>query len=133
MKEAEIWNKRYAGSDAARRAVYDPWLDRWLSLLPPRGGALDIGCGLGLDTDFLLRKGYAVTAIDFSEEAVRRTRGRNPRADVRLLGIDELVADTHFRDPCQLRIVIRNSHAPFQIHHAPGNVIVKRYYYFEVG
>lgn len=89
-REQAIWDRRYTGRTAEKRAVYDPWLARWEKRLPPGGDALDIGCGVGLDTEVLLQKGYTVTAIDFSEEAVRLTRDRNPGADVRLLGIDGL-------------------------------------------
>src|SRR5581483_8502744 len=38
------------------------------------GRALDVGCGEGADAIWLARRGWAVTAIDISEVAVRRAR-----------------------------------------------------------
>lgn len=58
---------------------YTPWLDRWSGLLDG-GYALDIGCGLGLDTEELQRLGYKVTAVDFSDEALKKSKERNPDA-----------------------------------------------------
>jgi SAM-dependent methyltransferase len=41
---------------------------------------LDLGCGTGLDAEYLARKGHRVTAIDWSPEMARRTRERIERA-----------------------------------------------------
>lgn len=104
VREQEIWDRRYAGKTVEKRAIYDPWLTRWETVLPSGGDALDIGCGVGLDTEVLLQKGYAVTAIDFSEEAVRLTRQRNPETDVRRLNIDQLAS----LDPNRYVLVLAN-------------------------
>lgn len=103
-REQEIWDRRYAGRTVEKRAIYDPWLTRWETVLPSGGDALDIGCGVGLDTEILLKKGYAVTAIDFSEQAVRLARRRNPAADVRRLNIDQLES----LDPNRYALVLAN-------------------------
>lgn len=76
---AEIWNRRYA--DSMIPAQDDHWLERWKSLLPDGpANALDLGCGLGLDTAFLYSLGLRVTSMDFSEEALRLSRQRTPAA-----------------------------------------------------
>lgn len=103
-REKGIWDRRYAGRTVEKRAVYDPWLTRWETVLPSGGDALDIGCGVGLDTEMLLKKGYAVTAIDFSDQAVRLARRRNPAADVRRLNIDQL----EMLDPNRYALVLAN-------------------------
>ena len=39
-----------------------PWLDRFLTLLPPGGTILDIGCGMGEPiARYLIEQGYAAT------------------------------------------------------------------------
>lgn len=42
------------------------------------GAALDVGCGLGFDTEKLNELGFSVTAIDLSPEALKRSQVRNP-------------------------------------------------------
>lgn len=57
---------------------------------------VDLGCGTGLDAEYLGRSGYQVIALDSSPEMVGRTTDRVGRAglehrvDVRHLGIQEL-------------------------------------------
>jgi SAM-dependent methyltransferase len=48
------------------------------------GHAVDLGAGSGIDTEFLLDRGWRVTAIDNSPAAVRRLRGLAAKADGRL-------------------------------------------------
>jgi SAM-dependent methyltransferase len=64
-----------AGGDAFRRQREQSHaaLARWLS---PGMRALEIGCGTGIDTVFLARRGLHVVACDPSEEMVRRAAGR---------------------------------------------------------
>ena len=40
----------------------------------PRGAALDIGCGPGVDAKYLAENGFTVEALDFSEDSVKQTR-----------------------------------------------------------
>ncbi len=64
--------------------------------IPPGAHLLDLGCGTGLDADFLGRRGYRVTAIDWSPEMTARTAGRiahaglSERVSVHRLGIHQL-------------------------------------------
>jgi SAM-dependent methyltransferase len=69
----EIWDARY---EHARQAggsglAYDPWLERWQTLLPPGGNVLDLGCGTGQDSGWLRHSGCKVTAGDFSPAALQ--------------------------------------------------------------
>ena len=65
------------------------------NVLPP-GHLLDLGCGTGLDAEYLARNGYHVTATDWSSEMVRRTKSRIVQAnlqasvDVKQLGFHQL-------------------------------------------
>jgi SAM-dependent methyltransferase len=66
------------------------------AFVPAGSHILDLGCGPGSDAEYLARKGYRVTAIDWSpamvEEARRRVRdaGVADRVDVQHLGIHEI-------------------------------------------
>ena len=76
-----IWNTRY--SNANKNAIsrkYDDWMDRWKHLLQPkqRTMALDIGCGIGLDTRYLTDFGYLTIAADLSDEAIAACRTSMP-------------------------------------------------------
>jgi len=46
--------------------------------LPPAGDALDLGCGAGRGTTWLLERGLSVVAVDISEDALARVRRRVP-------------------------------------------------------
>lgn len=48
--------------------------DRFLALLAPGGKILDFGCGSGRDTKYFHEKGFAVDAVDGSEEMCRYAR-----------------------------------------------------------
>ena len=62
----------------------------------PGSRLLDLGCGTGLDAETLARRGYQVTATDWSPEMVRRTQARaqaanlGERLQARHLGIQEI-------------------------------------------
>jgi SAM-dependent methyltransferase len=64
--------------------------------LPAGSRILDLGCGPGCDDEHLARRGYSVTAIDWSpamvDEARRRVQaaGVGDRVDVHRLGIHQL-------------------------------------------
>lgn len=72
-----IWNQRYARQEVASD---EDWLQAWDALLPRSGTALDLGCGDGFETARLLSRSLAVTAVDIAEQALARSRQRNPQA-----------------------------------------------------
>ncbi len=67
-----------------------------LAHVPAGSALLDLGCGTGLDAEFLARRGYRVTAIDWSPQMAEKTQtrvaraGLSDRVEVRALGIHEL-------------------------------------------
>ena len=93
-----IWDARYAerkrfGFDPA----YDPWLERWHPFVA-RGRArhvLELGCGTGPDTRYLVRQGCLPVAVDFSADALRACGQTAPTAQRLLL---DLSLPLPFRD-----------------------------------
>ena len=72
-----IWDSRYASMrQRGIRPTPDAWLEGWSDVLAAaRGGlVLDLGCGSGLDSQTLKRRGLAVVAADFSREALSTAR-----------------------------------------------------------
>ena len=75
----DAWEDMYRSDDNERfyDLAYAAFLDR---LGQPRGAlALDIGCGIGANTVRLVRHGYRVTAADYSESILPRTRANMER------------------------------------------------------
>jgi SAM-dependent methyltransferase len=70
---------------------YDNWLEPWLGELEAhRGAVLDIGCGPGLDVQFLAARGFAVEACDIDPEAFRSSLKLNPTVRHRLVDARDL-------------------------------------------
>ena len=67
------WNERYRLGAYADREHASPWL---VACLPraPTGRALDVACGAGRNALYLAERGYAVTGVDISAEALSRAR-----------------------------------------------------------
>jgi SAM-dependent methyltransferase len=100
--------QRHARTWAAKRANPSPrlmeaaWLDRWLGLLPPCPGVLDIGCGSGEPIGrHLIARGCQVTGVDSAPDMIALCREAHPEqawhvADMRTLALhrtfDGLVA-----------------------------------------
>ncbi len=66
------WNDRYK-SQSIRPLQPEPFLIDHVSIFKP-GSVLDIACGEGRNSVFLSQKGFKVSAIDFSEIALKRLR-----------------------------------------------------------
>ena len=64
-----IWDNRYSHSNKVS-PNYDYWLEPWNSLFVAGTVVLDLGCGPGHDTKYLLSKGCTVVASDFSKTAL---------------------------------------------------------------
>lgn len=50
----------------------------FMSFLSPGAVILDVGCGSGVKSDYLIKAGFAVTGIDFSEAMVELARQHVP-------------------------------------------------------
>ncbi len=88
MRDARTkWNDKYRLREGDTRV--DPFLIDNAHQLN-RGSALDLACGLGQNSFYLADKGWKVTSVDISDEAVRtiRDRAREERSRVTPLQID---------------------------------------------
>ncbi len=68
-----------------QKPEYDLWLNKYEDLLHESKDIpiIDLGCGWGADTLYLVEKGYDVIACDFSQEAIKRVRNFIPKARVK--------------------------------------------------
>ena len=69
------WNKRY--KEKPFRTWVEPVLEKYIERANV-GYALDIACGEGRNTRFLLQKGFEVDAVDFSDYALSQIED-NPK------------------------------------------------------
>ncbi len=71
MEEPQtIWDKRYSQHNKAK-SKYNNWVEPWHPLFAPGSVILDLGCGRGYDTQYLLSTGCRVISTDFSREALK--------------------------------------------------------------
>lgn len=66
---AEDWDTRYAGTELVWGAAPNRWVEQETSGLPT-GAALDLACGEGRNSLWLANRGWRVTGVDFSPEAI---------------------------------------------------------------
>lgn len=87
--ERAYWDEQYRTGEFDPPEIPSPLLEEIVNLLP-EGRALDIATGTGRNALFLAEQGYAVDAIDISEEALATARDR---AAERSLEVDWIRAD----------------------------------------
>lgn len=96
--------------ERSRNLFEKPWLDRFLTLVPPGGSILDIGCASGEPISrYILEGGYNVTGVDSSPSMIAHCRARFPNqtwvvADMRTLSLPRqfqgiLAWDSYFHLP----------------------------------
>mgnify|MGYP003972194303 CR=1 FL=1 len=81
----KIWNKRFHPKSKRRVVLLeDLWMDRWKQniLDIKKKQALDLGCGCGLDSLYLYKQGFEVTAVDFSKGALEICKENAPDAEL---------------------------------------------------
>lgn len=72
MDNNQFWDNIYK-SNTVKKLTYDLWLDRHIDILEKSKDEeiIDLGCGIGGDTLYLMEKGYKVISCDYSEEALK--------------------------------------------------------------
>ena len=67
--DAGAWDERYAATGMVWSTGPNQFVERELQELPP-GRALDLACGEGRNARWLAKRGWQVTAVDFSPVAI---------------------------------------------------------------
>jgi SAM-dependent methyltransferase len=119
---------RLRGRDLFERS----WLDRFISLLPPEGAVLDLGCGMGEPIAcHLIAQGCDVTGIDAAPSLIALCRARFPEkrwhvADMRTLDLEQTFAGViawdsffHLTQDDQRRMF-----SVFRAHAGPGAMLM---------
>ncbi len=81
LTRQQMWDERHAAREPIEARDPDATLVEEVSRLAT-GRALDLGTGDGRNAVWLARRGWAVTAVDFSSVALDRARGVAERAGV---------------------------------------------------
>lgn len=82
---------------------------RAAELAPAPGLALDLGCGDGTETQFLLKQGWRVIAVDLEPAAVELTRNRTERYENLTVEVADLVQYT----PDRADLILASATLPF--------------------
>jgi len=92
MNLKETYNKIAVDWDKDHQS--DDWwvkgTDKFCLLLPHGTSILDVGCGAGTATKYLLSKGFKVSGIDFSEKLLEIAKQKNPSGTFSLVDIYDL-------------------------------------------
>lgn len=91
MQLKDTYNK--IAEDWVRDHDSDTWwqegTDYFLSLLAPGARVLDVGCGGGIKTNYIAKRGYDATGIDFSEKMIALARKHYPGVGFAVLDMYE--------------------------------------------
>jgi SAM-dependent methyltransferase len=90
--DAAEWDRRYAGSDLVWSATPNLFVEAELADLPP-GRAVDVAAGEGRNAVWLARRGWRVTAVDFSRAGIDKGRALAERLGAVGPGIEWVCAD----------------------------------------
>jgi SAM-dependent methyltransferase len=91
--DAEAWDERYAAADLVWSVGPNQFVEAQCADLPP-GRALDLAAGEGRNAIWLARRGWEVTAVDFSRVALEKGRTlAGATTDSAMGGIEWVCAD----------------------------------------
>ncbi|MGB0102422.1 MAG: class I SAM-dependent methyltransferase [Nocardioides sp.] len=90
--DANAWDERYAGSELVWSAAPNQFVADELAGLAP-GRALDLAAGEGRNAIWLARRGWQVTAVDFSQVAIDKGRQLAGETSVRWVRADATTWD----------------------------------------
>lgn len=86
MSDKKYWNELYYGNlkDSEKDFIKDVWLLKYKSIIcsVKNKNAIDLGCGLGQDSIWLLENGFDVISCDFSEKALNEFKEMYSNANV---------------------------------------------------
>ncbi|MCK9445414.1 methyltransferase domain-containing protein [bacterium] len=82
---AEDWHRDHKEDDWWREGV-----DKFISLLGNGKTVLDVGCGSGLKSKYLINRGLQITGIDFSEKMIEIAKREIPTGEFLVLDLNEV-------------------------------------------
>lgn len=88
-KIAEDYLKEYKANIEWLNSIYG-YLDKFISFLKQGSFVLDVGCGPGFHSKYLISKGFKVIGIDFSEKMIEIANRETPEGDFRVMDIRDL-------------------------------------------
>jgi SAM-dependent methyltransferase len=95
--DATAWDARYAASDLVWSAEPNRFVEAELTDLPP-GRALDLAAGEGRNAIWLARRGWEVTAVDYSQVGLDKGRKLAGDTAVRWVRADATTWDERAAD-----------------------------------
>lgn len=72
-EQEQLWDRKHSKGEHTRKG-HNPFVEKALEYLPAEGKILDIGCGVGKDAAYLVRRGYDVLATDISSEVIAQNK-----------------------------------------------------------
>ncbi|HCJ67693.1 MAG TPA: hypothetical protein DHV62_10375 [Elusimicrobia bacterium] len=66
------------------------YLEKFLSVVKKGGKIIDVGCGPGIETKFIIGKGFRYEGIDLSQKMIEIAKRNNPTATFRIMDMHEL-------------------------------------------
>ncbi|HAB66685.1 MAG TPA: class I SAM-dependent methyltransferase [Firmicutes bacterium] len=91
MTDEKYWNEVYYKEleNVKPDFLKDIWLENKKEIIDKvkNKNAIDLGCGLGQDTGWLLKNGFQVVSCDFSKRALKKVEEHYPSARVMELNI----------------------------------------------
>lgn len=90
-------------------------IGRFISSVVPQGKILEVGCGAGQFSKYLMSKGFSVLGVDLSESMLELARKKVPGGDFRSMDMRNLTFDDG-----QFDGII----APYSLIHIPENAVV---------
>ena len=103
--DRDAWNERYRGADLVWGHDANCFVEQALGAREARGRALDLACGEGRNAIWLARRGWRVTAVDYSDIAIERAREFAAAAGVEVEWVREDVT-SYAPDPEAFALVL---------------------------
>lgn len=86
MSDKKYWEEIYYENlkESEKDFIKDVWMVKYKSIIcnVKNKKALDLGCGLGQDSVWLIQNGFDVTSCDFSEKALKKFKEIYPKANI---------------------------------------------------
>jgi len=82
MSNPEFWNGKYSDKSYLYGTKPNVFLARLAEFVPAGATVLEAACGEGRNTVYLAGRGFRVTGVDFSSEALWKARALARRSDV---------------------------------------------------